>query len=96
MPILSASYRTDIPAHFAAWFRKRLAAGYCVVPAPHTGVALRVDLAPSAVDGIVFWTKYASPEFREALADLRSLGIPFIVQQTATWYPTHLEPYHGQ
>ena len=42
--IVSASYRTDIPAFYGDWFMRRLAAGECLVAIPmagrHTGFCL--------------------------------------------------------
>ena len=42
--IVSASYRTDIPAFYGAWFARRLAAGYALVRNPWSGSTYRVDL----------------------------------------------------
>jgi hypothetical protein len=33
--IVSASYRTDIPAFYTGWFLNRLRAGYCHVADPY-------------------------------------------------------------
>ena len=35
--IVSASYRTDIPAFYTGWFLNRLRAGYCHVAEPYGG-----------------------------------------------------------
>ena len=35
--IISASYRTDIPAFYGDWFRARLRAGFCRVANPYSG-----------------------------------------------------------
>jgi hypothetical protein len=60
--IISASRRTDIPAFYSDWFLRRLAAGFVLVPNPFFPQQLRrVDLAPEAVDCIVFWTKNPGP-----------------------------------
>ena len=88
--IISASYRTDIPALYGRWFLNRLAAGSCQVANPYGGRTLSVDLRPSAVDGFVFWTRNIGP-FRPALDELRRLGLPFVVQMTITGYPRALE-----
>ncbi|HZD26158.1 MAG TPA: DUF1848 domain-containing protein [Alphaproteobacteria bacterium] len=89
--IVSASYRTDIPAFHAAWFARRLAAGYALVANPYGGPPYRVSLDPADVDGYVFWTRNAAP-FRDALEAVRAQGVPFVVQFTATGYPRALEP----
>lgn len=88
--IVSASYRTDIPAFFAAWFLNRLAAGEAWVANPYGGRPYRVSLAPADVDGFVFWTRNLAP-FAEGLAAVEGLGLPHIVQYTVTGYPQALE-----
>ncbi len=88
--IVSASYRTDIPAFYAPWFRQRLSKGYCMVPNPYSGRDYRVDLTPGAVDGFVFWTRNPGP-FGDALADVWRMGLPFVVQMTITGYPRALD-----
>lgn len=88
--IVSASYRTDIPAHYGDWFRARLKAGYCMVPNPYGGKPYRVDLTPASVGGFVFWTRNITP-FYAALDDVARLGIPFMAQYTVTGLPRALE-----
>jgi hypothetical protein len=88
--IVSASYRTDIPAFYGTWFMNRLAAGYCRVANPYGGPDYRVALTRGAVDGFVFWTKNAGP-FLDHLPEIRRRGFPFIVQLTITGYPRALE-----
>jgi hypothetical protein len=88
--IVSASYRSDIPAFYGDWFRRRLRAGVCRVANPYGGPAYRVDLTPAAVDGFVFWTRNAAP-FRAALAEVAARGLPFVVQYSVTGYPRALE-----
>ncbi len=88
--IVSASYRTDIPAFYGTWFLNRLASGSCRVANPYGGPDYRVDLDREAVDGFVFWTRNPAP-FAEALAVVHGRGDPFIVQQTITGYPRALD-----
>ena len=87
--IVSASYRTDIPAFYADWFMHRLRAGYCRVANPYGGGAYEVALTPEAVDGFVFWTR----NMRPLMADLDAVRriAPFVVQFTLTGYPRALE-----
>ena len=59
--IVSASYKTDIPAFYGSWFRARMAAGFADVTNPWGGPPFRVDLRRQAVDGFVFWTRNAAP-----------------------------------
>ncbi|MCA8929426.1 MAG: DUF1848 domain-containing protein [Alphaproteobacteria bacterium] len=88
--IVSASYRTDIPAFYAAWFVRRLAAGEAWVTNPYGGKPYRVSLAPDDVDGFVFWTRNIAP-FRDALAAVEAMRRPYVVQYTVTGYPSALE-----
>ena len=90
--IVSASYRTDIPAFFADWFRARLADGACEVKNPYGGRPYRVALRGDGVDGYVFWTRNAAP-FDTALEDVRALGLPFVIQFTLTGYPRALDAH---
>ena len=89
--IVSASYRTDIPAFYGAWFRERLRAGFCRVANPYGGPDYRVSLAEDDVDGFVFWTRNVRP-FLPVLDEIAGLGLPFVVQFTITGYPRALEP----
>ena len=88
--IVSASYRTDIPAFYGPWFRARMAAGYCLAANPYGGAPATVSLRPEDVDGFVFWTRNAGA-FLEDLAEVRRRGIPFILQTTVTGYPRALD-----
>ena len=87
--IVSASYRTDIPAFYADWFLRRLRAGYCRVANPYGGGAYDVSLAPDAVDGFVLWTRNMAP-LMPHLDAVRRVA-PFIVQFTLTGHPRALE-----
>ncbi|HMO85580.1 MAG TPA: DUF1848 family protein, partial [Lacipirellulaceae bacterium] len=89
--IISASYKTDIPAFYGKWFMNRLHAGYCKMVNPwNRKQVIRVSLARHDVDGIVFWTKNIGP-FVDDLAEVHRLGFPFIVQHTINGYPKALE-----
>lgn len=88
--IVSASYRTDIPAFYGAWFVNRLRAGYARTVNPYGGPPGRVDLTPAAVDGFVFWTRNLGP-FTAGLEAVEALGIPYTVQVTVTALPRPLE-----
>jgi hypothetical protein len=89
--IISASYKTDIPAFYSEWFSNRLAAGYCKVINPMNQAVGTVSLRKDDVSGYVFWTRNIRPCF-ENLEVLRKQDIPFYVQFTATAYPRLLEP----
>ena len=88
--IVSASYRTDIPAFYGPWFVNRLKAGWCLVTNPYGGRPARVSLRAPDVDGFVFWTRTLEP-FAQGLAAVEALGVPYMVQFTATGYPAALE-----
>ena len=89
--IISASYKTDIPAFYGEWFRNRLRAGYCRMVNPYnSNQRFLVSLRRENVDGFVFWTKNLAP-FTETLEEVRRRGFPFIVQYTINGYSRALE-----
>lgn len=88
--IVSASYKTDIPAFYGEWFMRRLEAGHCRVANPYGGPPFTVPLGPKAVDGFVFWTRNLAP-FLDRLEIVAARGFPFVVQYTVTGYPRALD-----
>ncbi len=88
--IVSASYKTDIPAFYGDWFLNRLEAGFARVVNPYSGKPFEVSLAPDDVAGFVFWTRNAGP-FLDGLERVRAKGFPFIVQYTVTGYARALD-----
>lgn len=88
--IISASYKTDLPAWYGEWFMNRLRAGYALVANPYNNVVSRVPLTREDVDGFVFWTRSIRP-FMRHLAEVRERGFPFIVHQGILGYPRALE-----
>lgn len=88
--IVSASYRTDIPAFYGDWFLNRLNAGFAQTRNPYSGEISTVPLDRASVDGFVFWTRNAGP-FLPVLDEVRARGFPFVVQYTVTGYPRALE-----
>ena len=89
--IISASYRSDIPAFHASWFLACLEQGKAVVANPYSGVPAPIDLRPQAVDAYVFWTRNPRP-FRSALDLVRAQARPAILQFTILGYPRDLDP----
>ena len=88
--ILSASRRTDIPAHFMPWFLNRLREGYVLVRNPMNPRRVsHIPLTPDVLDAAVFWTKNPLPMLPhlDALSDL-----PFYIQFTLTPYGHDIEP----
>ena len=89
--IISASYKTDIPAFYGEWFRNRLHAGFCRMANPYNrNQRIRVSLRKEDVDGFIFWTKNLTPFFG-VLDEVHARGYPFIVQYTVNGYPRELE-----
>ena len=90
--IISCSRRTDIPAAYAPWLLRRLAAGYCTVPNPFNPRRVaRVSLRPEDVDVIVFWSKNPAPLIPH-LADLDAHGYRYYFQFTLNGYDRVIEP----
>lgn len=87
--IVSASYKTDIPAFYADWLLARLAAGFCRMTNPWGGQTCDVPLTPDAVDGFVLWTRNVGP-LAGRLPAVAAVA-PFVVQFTVTGYPRALE-----
>ena len=89
--IISASYKTDIPAFYGEWFMNRLRAGHCKMVNPYNRRVIRVPLNREAVDGIVFWTKNVGP-FLHHLAEVkRSAAIRLSCSTPINGYPRQLE-----
>ena len=87
--IISASYKTDIPAFYADWLLARLAAGFCRMTNPWGGQICDVPLTPGAVDGFVLWTRNMGP-LAGRLPAVAAVA-PFAVQFTVTGYPRAIE-----
>ncbi len=88
--IVSASYRSDIPAFYGTWFLKRLEAGFCRVVNPYGSQVHEIALTAEAVAPFVFWTRNPGP-FRATLGEVARRGFPFVVQITTIGYPRALE-----
>lgn len=88
--IVSASYKTDIPAFYGEWFMRRLDAGFCKMRNPYGGQIYEVGLRREDVDGFVFWTKNAGP-FLDTLDEVGRRGYAFVVQYAINGYGRELE-----
>jgi hypothetical protein len=88
--IISASYKTDIPAFYGPWFMARLRAGFCRAVNAYNSKLQTVSLTKETVNGIVFWTKNVGPMMKY-FPEVKEMGFPFFVQHTITGYPRHLE-----
>ncbi|MCY4394405.1 MAG: DUF1848 domain-containing protein [Rhodospirillaceae bacterium] len=89
--IISASYRTDVPAFYSDWFLNRIAVGEVRFRNPFGGGTVSVSLRRADVGGIVFWTRNFAP-LVDRLTPVTDRGWPFVVQFTVTGYPRLLEP----
>lgn len=88
--IISASRRTDVAAHYAEWFARRVREGFVVARNPMNRRQTRVvSLRPEEVDAIVFWTKNPAPLMRRLplLSDYA-----YYFQFTVTPYGHDIEP----
>lgn len=87
--IISASYRTDIPAFYGRWFLNRFRAGWVRAVNPYGRQISTIPLR-AGVDGYVFWSRNPAP-FEAALDEVRAAGYPFILHHTVIGYPRRLE-----
>lgn len=87
--ILSVSRRTDIPAFYSEWFFNRIKEGYLLVRNPmNSHQVSRINLDPSAIDCIVFWTKNPRPMMNR-LSELKAYN--FYFQFTLNSYDNTIE-----
>lgn len=91
-PVLSASYKTDIPAFYGDWFVNRLKAGHVVVPNAWNNRPFTVDLRPGSLSGLVLWTRNFRP-FLHHMPTVDALGLPTVIQYTITGYPRGLDRF---
>lgn len=90
--IISASRRTDIPAHYSEWFMNRVRARYCLVPNPFNRLQVsRVSLEPVDVDAIVFWTRNPRPLVPH-LPELDGRGYRYYFLVTLMANPRQIDP----
>ena len=87
--VLSASRRTDIPNYYSEWFLNRIKEGFLYVRNPwDMHQVSEIDISPSVVDCIVFWTKNPIPMFGK----LEGLGAyQYYFQFTLTGYGADME-----
>ncbi|MGE0154509.1 MAG: DUF1848 domain-containing protein [Reyranellaceae bacterium] len=87
--IVSASYRTDIPAYYGQWLMRRLEAGYALVASPYGGPDYRVSLRAGEAQALQLWSRNMGPLL--AQLDAVRAHLPFAVTFTLTGYPRALE-----
>jgi hypothetical protein len=88
--IISASYRTDIPAFFGDWFMQRVRAKYVRYKNPYGPQIVTVSLDPADVIAVVFWTKNCVP-FMKHLDELDRSGICYYFQYSINGQPRYFE-----
>lgn len=90
MTVISASYKTDIPAFYGNWFEQRLHKRFVETRNPFNNKKTTISLAPEDVDAFVFWTRNASPFLPLLYSDIAD-QYPFYFQFTVTGYPRLIE-----
>lgn len=89
--ILSVSRRTDIPAFYSDWFINRLREGCVMVRNPMNYHSIsKIELSPSVVDCIVFWTKNPQP-LMKYLSEIDK-NYMYYFQYTLNAYDKDIEP----
>lgn len=88
--IVSVSRRTDIPAFYSNWFRKRLEQGYVDYKHPFSQKKHRVLLNKNDVAGFIFWSKNFSPFL--GLIEIVKKNYHFYCHYTVNGYGKTLEP----
>ncbi|USG61144.1 DUF1848 domain-containing protein [Sneathiella marina] len=91
MTVISASYKTDIPAFYGDWFHQQLTQNFVETRNPFNNRKSTIPLSPEEVDAFVFWTRNAGP-FLPVLYNKIVDQYPFYFQFTITGYPRLLEP----
>ena len=87
--IISASYRTDIPAFYSQWFISRLRSGSCSTVNPWNRKINDISLLNNDIDGFVFWTRNLTP-LEVHLPEIFKHA-PFYIQYTIIGYPRSLD-----
>jgi hypothetical protein len=90
--IISASRRTDIPAYYADWFRRRLETGFTVYPNPISGKPVFQRLDPASVLAFVFWTRNPFPLFKHLDYIDENYGRRHYMHLTINGLPEIFEP----
>ncbi len=90
MKVISASYRTDIPAFYGEWFMNCVREGYVRYHNPFGPQVVNVSLKPEDVHAIVFWSKNFGP-FLKHLDELDERGLDFYFHYTINGQPRVFE-----
>ncbi|MDQ1266080.1 MAG: hypothetical protein QG635_1232, partial [Bacteroidota bacterium] len=90
--IISASRRTDIPAYYSDWFRRRLELGKTIYKNPISGKPVVLSLLPEDVSGFVFWSRNPKPLFKHLPFIDERYGRRHYLHFTINGMPDSLEP----
>ncbi|MEH6525725.1 MAG: DUF1848 family protein [Sneathiella sp.] len=90
MAVISASYKTDIPAFYGDWFQQQVTQKFVEIKNPYNNKKSIISLAPEDVDAFVFWTRNAEPFLPVLYKDIAD-NHPFYFQFTVTAYPRLIE-----
>ncbi len=88
--IISVSRRTDVPALYGEWFKRRLEAGFAGWENPFGGQKYLVSLRPEDVVAFVFWSKNYRPFLAHAKM-IKDRGYACLFNCTITGLPHEFE-----
>lgn len=88
--LISASYKTDIPAFYGEWFMHRVREKYVRYKNPYSSQSVGVSLDPSDVIAVVFWTKNCIP-FMKHLDEMDRSGLKYYFQYSINGQPRYFE-----
>lgn len=88
--LISASYRTDIPAFYGEWFMQRVRERYVRYKNPYGPQVVTVSLDPADVIAVVFWTKNCIP-FMKHLDEMDRSGLDYYFHYSINGQPRYLE-----
>lgn len=89
--IISVSRRTDLPAFYSDWFRRRLEDGYVNIENPFNHIKETISLLPNDVQGFVFWSRYPKPLLKHFDYIDQKFGHNHYLHLTLNNYPKVLE-----
>lgn len=88
--LISASYKTDIPAFYGEWFMQRVREKYVRYANPYSSQSVSVSLDPSDVLAVVFWTKNCIP-FMKHLDEMDRSGLDYYFHYSINGLPRTFE-----
>jgi len=88
--LISASYKTDIPAFYGEWFMQRVRERYVRYKNPYGPQKVSVSLDPADVIAVVFWTKNCIP-FMKHLDEMDRSGLDYYFHYSINGQPRYFE-----